>query len=342
MSAPVLRVRDLRVEFDTREGVVPVIDGLSFDLAPSQALGLVGESGCGKSMTALAIMGLVPSPPGRIAAGSIEYAGEDLVTAGDERMRDIRGNEISMIFQEPMTSLNPVYTVGEQIAEVLRTHQGLSRAAAWAHAVELIDAVRIPLPDRRAGEYPHQLSGGMRQRIMIAIALACRPRLLIADEPTTALDVTVQAQIFDLLEDLRAGTGAALILITHDMGVVAEVAERVVVMYAGRKAEEGPTSALLGRPSHPYTQGLIASVPHVVDEVPREREALTEIPGIVPALVEFGQDRCLFAPRCASSDEACLRARPPETPWGGGQNVACWHPDPAGSGPGDPAGDGPR
>ena len=331
MSAPVLRVRDLRVEFDTREGVVPVIDGLSFDLAPSQALGLVGESGCGKSMTALAIMGLVPSPPGRIAQGSIEYAGEDLVTAGDARMRDVRGNEISMIFQEPMTSLNPVYTVGEQIAEVLRVHQGLSRAAAWRQAVELIDAVRIPLPDRRAGEYPHQLSGGMRQRIMIAIALACRPKLLIADEPTTALDVTVQAQIFDLLQDLRAGTGAALILITHDMGVVAEVAERVVVMYAGRKAEEGPTSALLGHPSHPYTQGLIASVPHVVDEVPREREALTEIPGIVPALTEFGQDRCLFAPRCASADEGCTRARPPEAPWGDGRNVACWRPGPAGA-----------
>ena len=196
MSEPILSVRDLRVEFDTREGMAPVIDGLSFELAPAQTLGLVGESGCGKSMTALAIMGLVPSPPGRIAEGSIEYAGEDLVTAGDERMRDIRGNEISMVFQEPMTSLNPVCTVGEQIAEVLRAHQRLARAAAGAHAVELLDAVRIPLPHRRAKEYSHQLSGGMRQRVMIAIALPCRPRLLIADEPTTALDMTVQARIF--------------------------------------------------------------------------------------------------------------------------------------------------
>ena len=331
MSESVLSIRDLRVEFDTREGVVPVIDGLSLELAPSQALGLVGESGCGKSMTALAIMGLVPSPPGRIAEGAIEYAGEDLVTAGDTRMRNIRGNEISMIFQEPMTSLNPVYTVGEQIAEALRAHQGLARAAAWAEAVELIDAVRIPLPDRRAKEYPHQLSGGMRQRIMIAIALACRPRLLIADEPTTALDVTVQAQIFDLLQDLRARTGTALILITHDMGVVAEVAERVVVMYAGRKVEEGPVGAILGHPSHPYTQGLIASVPHVVDEVPEAREDLTEIPGIVPPLAEFGKDRCLFAPRCPMADEACVRARPAEARWGEEQNVACWHPRPAGS-----------
>ena len=326
MSEPVLRIRDLRVEFDTREGTVPVIDALSFELAPSQALSLVGESGCGKSMTALAIMGLVPSPPGRIAEGAIEYAGENLVTASDARMRNIRGNEISMIFQEPMTSLNPVYTAGEQIAEALRAHQGLGRAAAWAHAVELIDAVRIPLPAQRAREYPHQLSGGMRQRIMIAAALACRPKLLIADEPTTALDVTVQAQIFDLLQDLRARTGTALLLITHDMGVVAEIAERVVVMYAGRKVEEGPVNAILGHPGHPYTQGLIASVPHVVDEIAQVREPLTEIPGIVPSLAEFGKDRCLFAPRCAAADDACARHRPVEARWEDAQTVACWHP----------------
>ena len=326
MSEPVLQVQDLRVEFDTRDGVVPILDNLSFDLEASQTLGLVGESGCGKSMTALAIMGLVPSPPGRISGGSITYAGENLVEATPRRMQDIRGNEISMIFQEPMTSLNPVYTVGEQIAEALRAHQGLSRRAAWAEAIELIDAVKIPLPDRRAKEYPHQLSGGMRQRIMIASALACQPKVLIADEPTTALDVTVQAQIFDLLQELRVKTGTALILITHNIGVVAEIAERVIVIYAGRKIEEGPTKTILGNPSHPYTRGLIASVPHVMDEIPEHRINLTEIPGIVPHLSEFGKNQCLFAPRCRYVSETCHRERPPDDMLEPGHLVACWHP----------------
>ena len=330
-SGPLLRMRDLTVEFATRDGTVPVLDRLSIDLDPGATLGLVGESGCGKSMTALAIMGLIPSPPGRIAGGSIVFADEDLTRATDARLREIRGNAISMIFQEPMTSLNPVYTIGEQIAEVLRRHENLGRRAAWGRAVDLIDSVSIPLPARRAHDYPHQLSGGMRQRVMIAIALACRPRILIADEPTTALDVTVQAQIFDLLQALREETGTAIILITHDMGVVAEMAERVVVMYAGRMVEEGPVREILSEPHHPYTRGLIASVPHLVMDLSDEPEDLTEIPGIVPSLTEFGQGRCLFAPRCPRVSERCRREQPLLDGAGGRHRTACWHPgaDPA-------------
>ncbi len=229
-----LSVKNLTVEFTTRDGIAPVIDDLSFDLAPGETLSLVGESGCGKSMTALAIMGLIPSPPGRVAGGSISLAGENLLQASDTRLRAVRGNDISMVFQEPMTSLNPVFTVGEQISETLRRHQGLNRRQAKALSIEMLDAVQIPLPTRRINDYPHQLSGGMRQRVMIAMALACRPKVLIADEPTTALDVTVQAQIFDLMRAVGKETDAAIILITHDMGSVAEMAERVVVMYAGR------------------------------------------------------------------------------------------------------------
>ena len=325
-AGPLLRVHDLTVEFTTRDGTVPVLDRLSIELEAGATLGLVGESGCGKSMTALAIMGLVPSPPGRIAGGSILFANEDLTRATDAHLRDVRGNSISMIFQEPMTSLNPVYTIGEQIAEVLRRHQGLGRRAAWERAVELLDSVSIPLPERRAHDYPHHLSGGMRQRVMIAIALACRPRILIADEPTTALDVTVQAQIFDLLQALRDETGTSIILITHDMGVVAEMAERVVVMYAGRLVEEGPVRRILSEPHHPYTQGLIASVPHLRTEVTDEPEDLTEIPGIVPSLAEFGQERCLFAPRCPRATDRCRRERPLLAGSGEHRKAACWHP----------------
>ena len=324
-SGPLLRMRDLTVEFAIREGTVPVLDRLSLDLEAGATLGLVGESGCGKSMTALAIMGLVPSPPGRIAGGSILFAGDDLTRASDARLRDIRGNAISMIFQEPMTSLNPVYTIGEQIAEVLRRHQALARRAAWDRAVELLDSVSIPLPARRVHDYPHQLSGGMRQRVMIAIALACRPRILIADEPTTALDVTVQAQIFDLLQALREETGTAIILITHDMGVVAEMAERVVVMYAGRMVEEGPVGEILSEPHHPYTQGLIASVPHLSADVSDEPEDLAEISGIVPSLAEFGRERCLFAPRCPRATERCRDERPVLSGIGAHRKAACWH-----------------
>ena len=231
---PLLSVKNLTVEFTTRDGTVPVIDDLSFDLAPGETLSLVGESGCGKSMTALAIMGLIPSPPGRVAAGSISLQGENLLQATDTRMRAVRGNDISMVFQEPMTSLNPVFTVGDQIGETLRRHQGLTRHQAKSKSIEMLDAVKIPLPTRRINDYPNQLSGGMRQRVMIAMALACRPKILIADEPTTALDVTVQAQIFDLMLAVGKETEAAIILITHDMGSVAEMADRAVVMFAGR------------------------------------------------------------------------------------------------------------
>ena len=321
-----LDVDDLRVELSTRGGVFPVIDGLSFSLEPGENIAIVGESGCGKSMTALAIMGLVPQPVGTLAGGAIRLEGADLAQTPDEDMRAIRGNRISMIFQEPMTSLNPVYTVGEQIAEVLRRHQGLSKAEAAARAVALLDAVGIPNAAERARAFPHQMSGGQRQRVMIAIALACRPQILIADEPTTALDVTVQAQIFDLLDDLRAESGTALVLITHDMGAVAEMAERMIVMYAGRKVEEGPVAEIIAAPRHPYTAGLIACVPHLLEAITEDRPDLAEIDGIVPPLSVFGQDRCLFADRCHRASDRCRSQRPPETVTGT-RSVACWHPE---------------
>ena len=324
MAESLLCVRNLTVEFAIRGGVVPVIDDLSFDLDSGGTLSLVGESGCGKSMTALAIMGLIPSPPGVISAGSIILQGEDLVQATDARLRAIRGNEISMVFQEPMTSLNPVYTVGEQIAETLRRHQGLTRNQAKAQAIQMIDAVQIPLPDRRVNDYPHQLSGGMRQRIMIAMALACQPKILIADEPTTALDVTVQAQIFDLMQNLQRETGAAIILITHDMGSVAEMAERVVVMYAGRKIEDGQVQDILLQPRHPYTRGLIACVPHLLDKVTTDRPFLQEVPGTVPPLSDFGFDGCMFAPRCDLVRDECWEEKPRDIQLTKTQSVACW------------------
>ena len=320
-----LSVKNLTVEFTTRDGIAPVIDDLSFDLAPGETLSLVGESGCGKSMTALAIMGLIPSPPGRVASGSISLAGEDLLQTSDTRMRAVRGNEISMVFQEPMTSLNPVFTVGEQISETLRRHQGLTRRQAKALSIEMLDAVQIPLPARRINDYPHQLSGGMRQRVMIAMALACRPKVLIADEPTTALDVTVQAQIFDLMRAVGKETDAAIILITHDMGSVAEMAERVVVMYAGRKIEEGYVDDILARPRHPYTRGLIACVPHLLETVSAERPSLQEIPGMVPPLSEFGFLGCLFAPRCDRVETRCWQEKPQVTQVTSTQGAACWN-----------------
>ena len=319
-----LEVENLRVELTTRDGVFPVIDDLSFTLDEGENLAFVGESGCGKSMTALALMGLVPHPVGRIADGSIRFAGEDLVGASDARIRAIRGNDISMIFQEPMTSLNPVYTVGEQIAEVLRRHQSLGKREAWEQAVALLDAVHIPNARSRAEAYPHQMSGGQRQRVMIAMALACRPKILIADEPTTALDVTVQAQIFDLLHELRREFGTALILITHDMGAVAEMAERMIVMYAGRKAEEGPVERIIAHPRHPYTRGLISCVPHLTENLTDHRPELIEIPGIVPSLSSFGRDNCLFASRCEMASEQCRSARPVDTAFDT-QRAACWH-----------------
>lgn len=324
MSEPLLKVENLRIEIKTRDGVAPVIDDLSLTLNAGEAISFVGESGCGKSMTALGIMGLLPDKICKVASGSILFDGEDLTKASDKRMREIRGNDISMIFQEPMTSLNPVYTIGEQIAEVLRAHQGLSRAAAKAQAIELLDAVRIPNPKGRVGDYPFQMSGGQRQRVMIAIALACQPKILIADEPTTALDVTVQAQIFDLLNDLRRQTGTSIIMITHDMGAVAEMAERMIVMYAGRKAEEGPVDAVIEHARHPYTKGLISCVPHIMSELTATRDTLTEVPGIVPSLRDFGQDRCLFASRCDRVADQCRSKRPEDISFPSGQNSACW------------------
>jgi peptide/nickel transport system ATP-binding protein len=311
VSKALLDIEDLRTHFFTRDGVVRAVDGVSYKVNGGETLAVVGESGCGKSVTALSILRLVPSPPGRIVGGAIRFQGRDLLQFSEAEMRRIRGNDISMIFQEPMTSLNPVLTVARQIGETLTLHQGLSGRAAEHRAVEMLQLVRIPEPERRARQYPHELSGGMRQRVMIAMALACNPKLLIADEPTTALDVTIQAQILDLMRELKARLGAAIILITHDLGVVAEMAERVVVMYAGRKVEEAPVRELFRRPRHPYTLGLLASVPrlgatHGRTEAPR----LAEIPGVVPSLREpiVG---CAFAPRCAYVTERCRREAPP-------------------------------
>ena len=320
-----LSVKNLRIELKPRAGVAPVIDDLSFDLDAGESISFVGESGCGKSMTALGLMGLLPQGIGRVAGGSISFDGEDLTTASEARMRAIRGNDISMIFQEPMTSLNPVYTVGEQIAEVLREHQKLGRRAAWSMAAELLDAVRIPNAARRVSDYPFQMSGGQRQRVMIAMALACKPKILIADEPTTALDVTVQAQIFDLLRDLRRDIGTSIILITHDMGAVAEMADRVIVMYAGRKAEIGPVDTIIRHPRHPYTKGLISCVPHIQTPLTDARPDLTEVPGIVPSLQEFGADACLFASRCTLRTEQCTSARPVSKAFEPHHEAECWH-----------------
>ena len=323
MSDPLLSVKNLTVVFKTRFGEVPVIDDVSFSIAPGEILGIVGESGCGKTMTSLAIMQLMPEQ-GIVTSGSIRLSGEDLVLASEARMCDLRGNEISMVFQEPMTSLNPVFSVGEQIAEVLIAHQGLSKSEAREQAVELLESVKIPLPSRRVNDYPHQLSGGMRQRVMIAIALACKPKVLIADEPTTALDVTVQAHIFELLHDLRDQTGTSIVLITHDMASVAEMAERVMVMYAGRKVEEGPVEEILTNPLHPYTQGLIKCVPHLMETISLERQDLQEIPGIVPPIRHFGRNECLFAPRCSFVEDRCLNQRPLDSERAVGHLAACW------------------
>ncbi len=320
-----LEVKGLSVEFDLKDGTVSrVINDLDFSLTAGQTLGIVGESGCGKSMTALAIMGLVPMPPGRVAEGVIALAGENLLGASESRLREVRGNDVSMIFQEPMTSLNPVYTIGDQIGETVRLHQGLSRRDARERAIDMLRAVSIPAPEKRVDEYPHQLSGGMRQRVMIAMALACQPQVLIADEPTTALDVTVQAQIFDLLKELQEQTSSAIILITHDMGAIAEMAQRVVVMYAGRKVEEALVDEMLTNPKHPYTRGLIACVPHLEADPGEERKVLTEIPGVVPSVAELGRGGCPFAPRCAEAMDRCHEEMPPEIIAAHDHKVACW------------------
>ena len=326
--ASLLEIERLKVEFDTRAGVAHVLDDVGFSLTCGETLGIVGESGCGKSVTALSILRLIPQPPGRIASGSIRFKDEDLLRVNDTRMRQVRGNDISMIFQEPMTSLNPVFTVGDQIVETIMLHEGLSRRDAWQRAVDMLKAVHIPAPERRVNEYPHQLSGGMRQRVMIAMALACRPEVLIADEPTTALDVTVQAQVFDLLLELRETTGTAIILITHDMGAIAEMADRVAVMYAGRIIETGPVTEILEQPRHPYTQGLIACVPHLETEPTVQRPPLVEIPGIVPALTELGRG-CAFAPRCNYALAKCHEAKPAVVQLDNDHAGACWLLDPS-------------
>lgn len=316
-----LDVRDLQVEFATRKGVARVLEAVHFTVQRGQTLGIVGESGCGKSMTALAMMRLIPTPPGRITAGSVMLGGRDILAIPESEMRDIRGNRMSMIFQEPMTSLNPVFTVGNQIAETVKLHQKLSRKAAHQRAIEMLEAVGIPVPAQRVNEYPHQFSGGMRQRVMIAMALACKPDVLIADEPTTALDVTVQAQIFDLISSLREQTGTAVVLITHDMGVVAEMTDRVAVMYAGRIVEEGKVTDVLENPLHPYTAGLIACSPG--RRTTAIGEPLAEIPGSVPSLLERG-DGCAFADRCNHVQARCRVGLPQESVLPGAHRVLCW------------------
>ena len=319
-----LEVENLQTHFATADGVVRAVNGLSFTVSGGETVAIVGESGCGKSVTSMSILRLVPEPPGRIA-GRISFAGRDLLRLTDKEMRALRGNDISMIFQEPMTSLNPVLTVGRQIGETLRLHQGLSRPAAEARAVEMLDLVGIPAARRRAREYPHQLSGGMRQRVMIAMALACNPKLLIADEPTTALDVTIQAQILDLMRDLKARLGSAIMLITHDLGVVAEMAERVIVMYAGRKVEEAPVRDLFARPLHPYTQGLLGAVPRLGSSlVAGAPERLTEIRGQVPSLREPLRG-CSFARRCPRAAALCETVEPACVDKGGGGHLAACH-----------------
>jgi peptide/nickel transport system ATP-binding protein len=327
VSEPLLDVADLRTWFFTRDGVVRAVDGVSFHILPGETLAIVGESGSGKSVTALSVLRLIPSPPGRIVAGTIRFAGRDLLHLSEAQMRQVRGNEISMIFQEPMTSLNPVLTIGRQIAETLILHQGLSRNAGLTRAVDMLRLVHIPEAERRIGEYPHQLSGGMRQRVMIAMALACNPKLLIADEPTTALDVTIQAQILDLMRELKQKIDAAIVLITHDLGVVAEMAQRVVVMYAGRKAEEAPVRALFRGPLHPYTKGLLNSVPRLgTTLVGKTAPRLTEIPGTVPSLKEAIAG-CPFATRCSFVTDICRHEIPLFEEKQAGHFAACFHSD---------------
>ena len=328
-GSAILEVDGLQTFFFTRQGVVRAVDDVSFHVEKAETLAIVGESGCGKSITALSLMKLIPDPPGRITKGRILLDGQDLVPLSADAMRKIRGNDISMIFQEPMTSLNPVMTIGKQIGEALILHQGMSNQQAMARAVEMLDLVRIPEPQQRVKEYPHQLSGGMRQRAMIAMAVACNPKVLIADEPTTALDVTIQAQILQLIVELQKKLGTAVLLITHDLGVVAETARRVIVMYAGRKVEETTVAELFAEPMHPYTVGLMGSIPRLGlmrgDET-SAGQRLQEIPGIVPALFDLPKG-CAFAPRCPKADDRCRVHYPAYEEKKPGHWVACWHAD---------------
>jgi peptide/nickel transport system ATP-binding protein len=322
-STPLLEVQNLRTHFYTRDGIVRAVDGVSFSVNAGETLAVVGESGCGKSVTSLSILRLIASPPGRIVEGSIRFKGRELLALSEAEMRRIRGDQISMVFQEPMTSLNPVLTIGRQISEMLTLHRGLSQREAMGRAVEMLRLVNLPEPERRVSQYPHQLSGGMRQRVMIAMALACNPQLLIADEPTTALDVTIQAQILDLMGKLKEKTGAAIVLITHDLGVVAEMAQRVVVMYAGRKVEEASVQMLFAEPRHPYTRGLLNSVPRLGEVQAPAGKHLAEIPGVVPSLRETIPG-CIFAPRCSYATDRCRKEYPPLEYKRDGHAVACW------------------
>ncbi|HEX9556181.1 MAG TPA: ABC transporter ATP-binding protein [Reyranella sp.] len=327
MPAPtILQIDDLQTHFFTAIGTVRAVDGVSYSLKSGETLGVVGESGCGKSVTALSILRLVANPPGRIVGGAVRFEGRNLLELSESEMERIRGNDISMIFQEPMTSLNPLFTVGWQISEAIALHQGLSKRDAWDKAVEMLRRVQMPEAERRAHAYPHQLSGGMRQRVMIAMALSCNPKVLIADEPTTALDVTIQAQILDLMRDLQETLGTAIILITHDMGVVAENADRVVVMYAGRKVEEAAAAELFDNPGHPYTKGLLGSIPHLDAAAHSRRARLNEIKGMVPSLFNLPAG-CSFAARCSLATDECRATAPPLEQHRPAHWVACWHAD---------------
>ncbi len=319
-NGSLLEIRDLSVHFEVRGGVLKAVDHVSLDLGAGRTLGLVGESGCGKSVTASAVMGLVPSPPGRIAGGRILFEGADLVGLPESRMKRIRGNRISMIFQEPMTSLNPVFTVGDQVMEVIRLHQRLNRRDAWDQVIAMFRLVGIPAPESRVRDYPHQMSGGMRQRVMIAMALACNPRLMIADEPTTALDVTIQAQILDLMNRLREETGAAILFITHDLGVIAEMAHRVAVMYAGKVVEEADAEGLFDAPRHPYTVGLLGAIPTLGGG--RRARRLSTIAGVVPSLFRLPRG-CSFQDRCTRALDLCKDVPPPQVEVNPGHRVSC-------------------
>jgi oligopeptide/dipeptide ABC transporter ATP-binding protein len=328
-TSQILEVQDLRVHFQTLEGTVKAVNGVDFALNKGETLGLVGESGCGKSVSALTVLRLIPSPPARIASGRVLLKGENLVAASNERLRRIRGEQISMIFQEPMTSLNPVFTIGDQIAEVFRIHQHLAGQSVRDATVEVLRKVQIPSAQKRLGEYPHQLSGGMRQRVMIAMALACNPEILIADEPTTALDVTIQAQILDLMLALREELGTAILMITHDLGVIAETAQRVVVLYAGQVMESADVRTIFKKPFHPYTVGLLDSVPRLGRRTRQGKIRLREIPGSVPSMFDLPVG-CLFAPRCRWSMEVCIKQRPELRILEPGHQVRCWLDQPPG------------
>jgi oligopeptide/dipeptide ABC transporter ATP-binding protein len=315
-----LNIRNLKTYFDVRRSVLKAVDDVSLSIETGKTLGLVGESGCGKSVTAASIMGLVPMPPGRIAGGEVLFEGVDLLQLPESKMKKIRGNRISMIFQEPMTSLNPVFTVGDQVAEVIRLHQGLSRRETRNKVIEMFYLVGIPAAELRITDYPHQMSGGMRQRVVIAMALACNPKLMIADEPTTALDVTIQAQILDLMNKLKEEAGASILFITHDLGVIAEMAQNVSVMYAGKVMEEADVDTLFSEPKHPYTVGLMSSIPALGQE--KKRRRLSTIPGVVPSLFKLSEG-CLFNERCTEVREECRIIEPPIINLGNGHMVRC-------------------